>query len=115
LDKLEIFSPIKTSFREDGSRAIFNSLSFVKDLQFVAPIHKRLGKRCYYGSFKVRWYETDDDLEKANQRLHNNFMENLSDIFRYSFFHLPKNSLQTFAYVVKRPDSFSLLIIVAGD
>jgi hypothetical protein len=121
LDKLEIPSFLKTYFGEDGSRTTFNGLSFVKDLQFVAPIHKCRRRRCYLGIYDD-WDLGDtvdlslvNERERANYRIHEDFIENISDTFRSSFFHLPKNSLRAFAYVVKRPDSLAQLIIVAGN
>jgi hypothetical protein len=116
LDRLEIPSPVKTYFRVDGSRDIFNSLSYVKDLQFIAPIHTCQRKRCYHDSFKDGFSDDSDsdedepimnimEADRLNKLIHDDSMKSLSDKFRYSFFHLPKNSLRSFAYVVvKRPD-----------
>jgi hypothetical protein len=101
LDRLEI-SPMKTYFRVDGSRDIFNSLSCVKDLRFIAPIHEYRRKRCYRNLYNDGSSAECDFIHRmgVNKLIHDNFMKKLLDTFRYSVFHLPKDSLRSFAYVV---------------
>jgi hypothetical protein len=99
LDKL-LISPMKTYFKEDGSRDTFDILSFVKDLRFISPIHECRCKRCYTYSLS---FEDDEVVDSFD--VHDYFMKSLSDAFRFAFLHLPKNSLRSFAYVViKHPD-----------
>jgi hypothetical protein len=90
--------PMKTYFKEDGSRDTFNVLSFVKDLRFISPINECRSKRCFN-------YYLDETFDFLDGDPHVDFMKSLSEAFRSAFLHLPKNSLRSFAYVViKRPD-----------
>ncbi|OXV06392.1 hypothetical protein Egran_05840 [Elaphomyces granulatus] len=96
LDKLLISSPwpMKTYFKEDGSRDTFDILSFVKDLRFISPIHECRSNRCYNYCLS---FEDDETLDSVDV-WHDDFMKSLSDAFRSAFLHLPKNSLRSFAW-----------------
>lgn len=57
-----MISPMKTYFREDGSRDTFNSLEFLKDVQLVAPLNDLRRNRCYRGEVPLLPVEYDDSL-----------------------------------------------------
>lgn len=112
LDQVMI-SPMKTYFKEDGSRAIFNSLEFLKDVQLVAPFNDLRRNRCYRGEDPHLPVEYDASLgneeefdvfeeEENRQRPHQEMMTNLAEVLKDLLSHIPKNTLRGFSYALSQ-------------
>lgn len=97
LDQLEL-TPVKTWFRQDGSKTIFNTLEFAKHLQLVAPIQDKLQNRCYHGDVYIKHPRTKKHWTE-NLESHFFGMEALDSNFQTLLFHLPEKSLRSFSYV----------------
>jgi hypothetical protein len=100
---------LKSCFGEDGSKDSFNSLGFLKDLRFTAPIHRYVNDRCAYTSFWGLYYgleiprdeeeeeeDHDDDHDGDGEAIHDAFLGILADRLNYVFSQLTDNTLRRF-------------------
>ena len=93
LDRLNIPSFRKICFREDGSKDNYNSLIFLKDLRFTAPIHYCIDDRCKYPSIFDSDYGFEDD---DDEEIHGEFLRSLADSSGDVFSQLTDNTLRRF-------------------